>query len=405
MSKILVKIWFSILKTIPFFSIMGLLFSCKLGFKNERQVSNKKEVSFELLDSIVVETVEELFLADKNEEAQQFLFNSKGMNELFITDLKGSILSKFKPIGEGPNQVMLPLEVAFWKEGIIIKETSSTHNFHFFDSNFKKITKSPEITDGMNFLTILNSHRSFSVIESDEKTIILGEELNLINDAQLSENFDNSDFYEQATTGFIYDVESKKITLLNTYPKTWKPRAERKWVGRTYTFLQALKDKNIFSILPSIGDQMFFYELKGDSAIQLSQISLYHPEREIKLPFDLKNDYVLYPYFTQLLTGGNYFFAEFYTELPFEIYNSFRSKGENFEMDPEYWATLEKYRKVKYILTDKNGNYGAVSELPIQGLVHFIDSNDIVYIKRTHENEFDYNVFYRYKVRLDDLKE
>lgn len=96
--------------------------------------------------------------------------------------------------------------------------------------------------------------------------------------------------------------------------------------------------------------------------------------------FDVTKEYFLYPLFTQLFSGWNYFLVEFYTEVPQDIYDSFRAKGEGFQNDPEYWETLGKYWKAKYILTDKNGSQAAISELPIPGAVHFMDANDIVYI-------------------------
>ncbi|MHA7131793.1 hypothetical protein [Algoriphagus namhaensis] len=73
-------------------------------------------------------------------------------------------------------------------------------------------------------------------------------------------------------------------------------------------------------------------------------------------------------------------------------------------MNPDYWASLEEYRRVKYILIDQYGNQGPVSKLPIQGQIHYMDADDNVYIKPTLEKELDYNVFYRYKIRLDDSK-
>ncbi|RZS95848.1 hypothetical protein [Cecembia calidifontis] len=48
---------------------------------------------------------------------------------------------------------------------------------------------------------------------------------------------------------------------------------------------------------------------------------------------------------------------------------------------------------------------GAISELPISGAVHFMDDNDILYVKRVSERELDYNVFYRYKVSLNWAKD
>jgi hypothetical protein len=387
-------------KNLLHFFLIFALGACSTGQKSNELTSNKGIVEFEFLDSLVVKSLFELYLADKNENTGQLLFNERQMEELIFVDLEGKIISSFEPKGEGPNKVESPLEVAFWKDGIVIKEISTEHKFNFFDPDFKKIAQSPALTKGLSFLTIYNSHRSFSIFENDGKSLILGKELNLIDEQLIVENSENPILYEKAKIGYIYDIDSEDLTLINLYPKTWKPRLEQKWVGLKSSYVQVSKTDKKVAVLPSVGNEIFFYEINGTSLSRETQFSLFHPERNDNLPFDAKNDYVLYPFFTQLFSGGNYFLVEFLTELPKEIYDSFRAKGEGFHMNPEYWDTLEKHRKLKYILTDTNGNQGAISELPVPGVVHFIDVNDILYIKPTSKTELDYNVFYRFQVTL-----
>lgn len=387
-------------KNLLHFFLIFTLGACGTGQKSNEFTSNGGKVEFKFLDSLVVESLFELYLADKNENTEQLLFNEKQMKELIITDLRGKIISRFEPTGEGSDQVISPLEVAFWQEGIVIKEISSEQKFNFFDRNFKKIDQSPALTKGLSFLTIYNSHRSFSIFEKDGKTLILGQDLNLLDEQLIAENSENLLFYERAEIGYIYDVDSEDYIRINLYPKTWKPRLERKWAGIINSYVQVSKTDKKVAVLPSVGNELFFYALNGKSISPVAQISLFHPDRNEKLPFDAKNDYVLYPFFTQLFSGGNYFLVEFHTEMPKELYDSFRAKEEDFHMNPEYWDALEKHRKVKYILTDTNGNQGAISELPVPGVVHFIDANDILYIKPTSKTELDYNVFYRFQLTL-----
>ncbi|MCL6260418.1 hypothetical protein M3O96_15050 [Aquiflexum sp. TKW24L] len=380
--------------------VLIFLISCSGKSENTELTSTEGKVEFEFLDSLVVESLPELYLADKNDGTRQLLFNERQMNELIITDLEGKIISRFEPTGEGPDKVESPLEVAFWQEGIVIKEMSSENKFYFFDKDFRKTAQSPALTKGLSFITIYNSNRSFSIFEKDGKTLILGQELNLLEEQLLAENSENPLIYEKAEIGYIYDVDSEDLTRINLYPKTWKPRLEQKWLGFKSSHVQVSKTDQKVAVLPSVGNQLFYYEVNGDSLSLITQISLFHPERNENLIFDIKKEYFLYPQFKQLFSGGNYFLVEFYTEVPQDIYDSFRAKGEGYQNDPEYWETLGKYWKAKYILTDKYGNQGAISELPVPGVVHFMDANDIVYIKPTSKTELDYNVFYRYQVTL-----
>jgi hypothetical protein len=374
--------------------------ACSTEQKSNEFTSNEGKVEFEFLDSLVVESLFELYLADKNENTGQLFFNERQMNELIITDLEGKIISRFEPKGEGPDKVESPLEVAFWQEGIVIKEMSSENKFYFFDKDFIKIAQSPALTKGLSFITIYNSNRSFSIFEKEGKSLILGHELNFLDEQLLAENSENPLIYEKAEIGYIFDVDSEDIKRINLYPETWKQRLDQKWVGFKSSYVQVSKTDQKVAVLPSVGNQLFYYEFNDNNLSPISQISLFHPERNENLIFDVKKEYFLYPLFTQLFSGGNYFLVEFYTEVPQDIYYSFRAKGEGFQNDPEYWETLQKHWKAKYILTDKNGNQGAISELPVPGVVHFIDANDIVYLKPASKTELDYNVFYRYQVKL-----
>lgn len=384
---------------LPMFLLFTLV-SCGNEKKSNEITSYEGKVEFEFLDSLVVESLSELYLADKNENTGQLLFNERQMEELIITDLEGKIISRFEPKGEGPNQVETPLEVAFWKEGIVLKEMSSENKFNFFDRDFRKIAQSPPLSKGLSFISMYNSNRSFSIFEKDGKSLILGQELNMLDEQLLAEKSENPLIYEKAEIGYIYDVDSEGLTRINLYPETWKPRLEQKWVGFKSSYVQVSKTDQKVAVLPSVGNELFFYDLDDTGISPISQISLFHPERNENLIFDVKNEYFLYPQFTQLISGGNYFLVEFYTEVPQDIYDSFRAKGEGYQSDPEYWETLQKHYKVKYILTDTNGNQGAISELPVEGKVHFMDANDILYIKPTSKTELDYNVFYRYQVTL-----
>ena len=144
------------------------------------------------------------------------------------------------------------------------------------------------------------------------------------------------------------------------------------------------------------------YTLNGNNLQPLAEIELAHPERNEKTAFDVeKDDWFLYPSFNRLHGGGEYFLLEFNTTFPRGIYDSFRSKGENFHMDPDYQKAREKYVQTKYILTDTQGNQAAISELPVPGVVHLLDADDVLYIKPNSDTELDYNVFYRYQLSLE----
>ncbi len=346
--------------------------------------------------------MQELYLSDKDPDTERLLLNDWGMNELLVTDLKGDIISKFKPQGEGPHQVPSPLELGFWKDGILIKEMSAGQHFHFFNGSFKKTAKGPALADGITVIGMPNSGKSFSVVEKNGKPLIVGYEYNAIDARLWGEEEQQAGFYEKAEMGYLYDPNSGKVVNFSLYPEMWTPRLEGKWVGTAYPRVQVSETDQVVAVLPGFGNQLFYYTLDGNNLQPLAEIELAHPERNENTPFDAeKDDGVLYPSFKRLHGGGKYFLIEFNTAFPRDLYDSFRAKGENFRMDPEYREALEKHSRAKYILTDTQGNQATISDLPVSGAVHLMDADDILYIKPTTETESDYNVFYRYRLSME----
>src|SRR5690554_4126242 len=170
---------------LPFAFVLAI-YACGSGEDREEDASLAGEVAFELVDSVVVESLLELFVADMDENTGRLLLNEKEMKEVLVTDLKGEVISRFEPGGEGPNQVLSPLEVAFWKDGLMVKEMSAEMKFNFFNANFEKTEQSPALAKGLTFLIIFNSGKSFSTVEKDGRTLIVGHEDNALDNQLLT---------------------------------------------------------------------------------------------------------------------------------------------------------------------------------------------------------------------------
>ena len=385
-----------------FFVLLLGIYSCGSREKFPTDSKLAGTVAFEFLDSVVVESLSELYIADKDKHTDRLMLNDWEMNEMLITDLKGEMISRIKPRGEGPNQVQSPLELAFWKEGYIVKEISAGQHLHFFNSKFEKTATSPALAKEIFLISMPNYRKSFSVVEKHGKTLMVGYEHNAINAELWNKEEQHAGFYDKAEAGYIYEPATGNLSQFNLYPATWRPRLEQKWVGIAYPLIQANESDQVLAVLPTYGDQLFYYTLNGAHLEPLTEVTLSHPEREEKASFDVaRDDSSLYPFFDRLSGGGKYFLIEFTTAFPRELYNSFKAKGENFHMDPEYREASKKYRQTKYILTDTKGNQAPISELPVPGVVHLLDADDVLYIKPNSDTELDYNVFYRYQLSLE----
>ena len=77
-----------------------------------------------------------------------------------------------------------------------------------------------------------------------------------------------------------------------------------------------------------------------------------------------------------------------------------KAQGIDNGKNPEFIELLKRTRRSMYILVDSEGNQTPIEKLPIEGQVHFMDSDDVIYIKPESKEEKDYNVFYRYRVKM-----
>src|SRR5690606_21949291 len=139
----------------------------------------------------------------------RMLLNDWYLAHTFVTDRDGSVSAAFGALVARPDQVSSPIEVAFWEVGSLIKEMFPTQSIHILNGNFKKIQKSPALAIDLVYLTIPNMGKSFSTTKKDDKTVIIGSEINVLSIELLQTN--NASFYESAEAGYIFTVETGEL--------------------------------------------------------------------------------------------------------------------------------------------------------------------------------------------------
>ncbi|WP_339701408.1 hypothetical protein [Algoriphagus aquimarinus] len=75
------------------------------GEKEENKTSTplaEQDFEFEIYDSLLVDYLGNLFLADITQDGKTFLLIDQRSDTLFVTDREGTIRSKFKRLGDGP---------------------------------------------------------------------------------------------------------------------------------------------------------------------------------------------------------------------------------------------------------------------------------------------------------------
>lgn len=80
------------------------ILSCS-GEKEEAKSStplSEQALEFEIYDSLVVDYLGNLHIADITEDGKTFLLIDQRKDTLFVTNREGTILSKFRRLGDGP---------------------------------------------------------------------------------------------------------------------------------------------------------------------------------------------------------------------------------------------------------------------------------------------------------------
>jgi len=374
------------------------IFSCSQS-KTSPEGDPIQEMQFEVVDSLQVDVLEDLIILDYQEELGRYMMKESRGGKIFLVNEKDGSIQDVEIVGEGPNQVSMIWEGRFLgKNRYIFKDMSASMDYHIFDQNFNKLEKIKGAAVGLNAIFISFYRQTFSAWTEGGEDFILGEEVNSYIPTDVDPEKIGGDFYNQVKTGFFFDLSQDSLTYLNLYPVSWVPRETSRWIGQSFPYLAFDTKAKKAAILPPIGDQLFVYDLEGNSLVNESAITLSHPDRSQDIP-DPSRENLLYPSFSDVKMFGENQLVIFYTAIPEEVLNEFKAKGENYHQDPAWREAVEKYRQARYIVVRANQQVGIINELPVEGSVNFGASDGTLIVKAAEgEVERDYNLFYKIKL-------
>ncbi|WP_332911457.1 hypothetical protein [Algoriphagus boritolerans] len=79
-----------------------LAFACSSKEEEDQKTLAEQQFEFEIYDSLVVDYLGNLYLADISKDGDTFLLIDHQHDSIFVTDQKGKIVSRFAKKGEGP---------------------------------------------------------------------------------------------------------------------------------------------------------------------------------------------------------------------------------------------------------------------------------------------------------------
>jgi hypothetical protein len=246
------------IKSILYVGILGLV-AVSCGGQKDDMKSPGFEAELVWLDSVVVDSFHELSLAAVDPVDGRMIFKDRSLNHVILTDSKGSILDTLDLKGEAPNQVAFPVEFVFDNGNLIVKDLEAGMSLNFFNEEFKKIKVSPSIAQGMSYLEINPFWVTYSVFQSNGKSLFVGAEPNGMEPGLMTETWQKAEFYYEAKTGYVYDPELDSLWRFNAYPDTWEPKKNGLWKGYAFPFVKSLGEEQLIGVLPRVGSQFFLY--------------------------------------------------------------------------------------------------------------------------------------------------
>ena len=376
-----------------FLALVLLAFSCspKEDKLTEKPLS-EQQLEFEIYDSLVVDYLGNLYLADISKDGETFLLVNDQTDSIFLANSKGEIVSKFKRSGEGPGDYRLSrvnppqflndseIIIAAWK-GFYCYSLSGEFTRSF---ELEYLPTSSLIDQYNNKMAIL-----------DNKLIYPWEGRNAD-----SIGVQGKKFQLQTKRVEVLDLQNGSFTPAMPFPDQSKFKTDQKSFFNFYynTRLAGLED-SVYVIFRNEPKLFIYHVNQLDNPSSVFEI----PFREFieRAPKDTDEEvgYEMRDLYSgavnQLIPLKNNQFLIFYTRgLSEDEFNQLTSTSGG--MNEKFFTEMEKVNTYGWILFDGKSISNLIEKKPeIGNLGKFISKEEIWFSPDYYEVEKDYVVLYK----------
>ena len=382
---------------------IGSLFIACSESRQDTESNPSDVVALELIDSLIVDELSPMTLQDVNLESGKALLVAKSKN-VFLTDLKGEVFNEYSLSNDGPDGVggSGAFGYKFLGNDKFVAQGFFTSYF-VYDFEGKQVKKVPYNTDQLYRIMLYRNRTTFHPYRDGDQMMMIGEEHNFFSDEEMDPTVLGTKFYEKISSVYRYNMETEENEILESFPSTWEPRVNNRYVGSKTSFVALHDSKKSFALLPLQGSQVFFYDL-GKEVTLKGEVQLQHPARPQGAPTissDSNSDYSDFPSFSNVLYAGDYCLIQFFSTIPAAKVSELKALSEQYFTTPEYKEASKQYVRPYFILVKSGKQIGIINELPVNGTVEFLDKNGVIYINDniSPKVERDYNVFYKVKIK------
>ncbi|WP_075350575.1 hypothetical protein [Algoriphagus marinus] len=221
-------------------ALAATIFSCQ-SKESETPTTplSEQNLEFEIYDSLVVDYLGNLYLADISEDGKTFLLIDQKTDTLFVTDSAGAILHKYTKKGDGPGfyqQGRSGLPRFLNSEEIIIP---AFRGFYLY-------SLSGEAT--RTFLPDFNPSSSL-IIPYSNKLISYGEKIYYPWEGRIADEFgvEGREFQTQVRKVEVLDLKSGQFSPEMPFPRESKfSSGEKSYLNISYSTALSRKDDSLF---------------------------------------------------------------------------------------------------------------------------------------------------------------
>jgi len=371
--------------------------------------SDKQEdhgLHFELVDSLMVDMLEPLYMDDYSTDQRMFLLKGNKSRQPFLVDIDGRVIRELDIVNDGPDGVGASgaFGYKFLGNDRFVAQ-GFYNNYHIYNLKGEKETAVPFNAEGLYRMMLYKTRTTFHPFIKDGQPMMVGEEPNSYNPAEISYKKSGADFYNQAKMLYAYNLETEENRLLETYPAEWEPRANNRFVGESSPLMDFSKNKKEMAVLPRVGNQLFLYDFSGESPVYKGMVELSHRHRPKEIPaISHEEDTRIsdYPNFSDIRYAGDYILIQFFTQIPADINREIQAQaGDQYYSSPEFKEAQKRYNKPYYLVIRDGKQIGTIDNVPVNGTLNFADEDGYIYFNDNISPavERDYNLFYKVRIR------
>jgi hypothetical protein len=379
---------------LPILSIL-FIFACSSKQEEVQKTLAEQQFEFEIYDSLVVDYLGNLYLADISKDGETFLLIDHQKDSIFVTDQKGKIVSRFCKKGDGPGNYKgtrnnLPqffnseeIIIPAWKGFYIYSKSGEFQNAFELDY----LPTSSLINVYINNLAFMENQILFPW------------------EGRIAEEFgvDGKKFQLQTKRLEILDLESGQFSPKLPFPKESKFKTgEKSYLNVNYKTIISQSSDTIYVVFRNEPRIYAYHKFMLDEPSKIYQIPF--DEFVEKAPkdadyfgsYEMKDIYV--GSLNQIQPLGNDQFLINYargvTDLEYDQITT-QAGGDNSKFFPE----LSKINSYGWVLFDSKSVSKLIENSPeIGNLGKFVSKEEIWFTPNYSEVEKDYVVIYKTRI-------